>query len=330
MASPSAPQVAKSGTTFSAEKIAKIGTLALPVIYVCGFVIISLYEADFGIADFTLIKVKALAAGLGFGLFLAVPALAGIRSFRILGMRSPGGTRVDLKDDSQRVYLHIIKIADFYFLCVFLSMAFSFLFARRLRVWVIDTPTYQQPGHFSWLVQNAGIVTVLTFMFPIIQHSLVARNFARKPVRCTVLVGLTFALWAIWTLRMSDWLFFQVTAWFYLVGLCAVLIGTLVSRGLSFTRADWEFAMLLGLSAAISWFATSMYGDLRPAFGGGYPIPARLYLQQNNPVLGTKIVDTTIIEETEQGYYVTGSIGKKEALFIPRSFVTSVQLGKTP
>jgi len=327
MATPTPSTVSGPGATFSLEKVAKASTLALPGIYVCGFVVISLYEAEYGISDFTLIKVRALAAGLLFAVFSAIPALMGIRSFRILGLRSAGGTRVDVKDDSQKKYFYVLKVTEFYYQCGFVSLIFMFFFVPRVRTWIVPEAVYVSPGYFPWLILCANCVSFAIIALTFAQHQPVAKNLANKPVRCTLLVCLTFVLWVIWTIRMSDWLFFQLSAWFYLVGLSAVALGKMISVGVGFTKSDWELKALVGLSLALPWFADGMYGNIKPSFGGGSPISAKFYFQDEDPVLHSKALDAFILEETEQGYYVIKSPGKKESIFLPRSRVVSVQLG---
>ena len=80
MSSPS-PATVNVREKFPFEAITKGVTYALPFVYVCGFVVLSLFEADYGIADLSLVRVKALAAGLSFAFFIGYPALVSIRAF---------------------------------------------------------------------------------------------------------------------------------------------------------------------------------------------------------------------------------------------------------
>jgi hypothetical protein len=129
------PPVAPSQKAFSFDGIAKTGTLALPLIYVLGFMVVTIHQASFGVTEFGFGRVKILGAGLLFTVvFLVIPALVGVRSFRLLGMRTPGGTRVDLKDDSQKVYLYLIKVADSYPVAGFMSLVLGFFLHRPWRL----------------------------------------------------------------------------------------------------------------------------------------------------------------------------------------------------
>ena len=311
------------------EKLAKIVTYALPVVYVCGFVVVSLYEAEFGIADFALLRIKALAAGLLFVLFVGFPSVLGMRTFQLFGFSFSRRVKIDVRPD-QETYFDIIRICDLYASSVFSALLLQLFFVHSPRNWIVDPATYQEPGHFSSLPLGVGLASFALLALFIINGPQIAKHFAVKPRRCTALACLSALVWVTWTLRMSDWLFFQLSAWCYLVSLCSWVVGRLIHKGAGLKARIWEIDVLFGFALSVTWFAASMYGNIKPAFGGGSPIAAKLYLQQDNPVLGSKIVDSYIIEETEQGYYVAKpSESDKRTIFIPRSIVTSVQLGSS-
>lgn len=59
------------------------------VVYLFGFVIVSIHDASFGIADFSLFRTKAIAVGCLFGFLVALPIVVTFRTFRILGLERP-------------------------------------------------------------------------------------------------------------------------------------------------------------------------------------------------------------------------------------------------
>jgi hypothetical protein len=316
--------------SISLEKVAKISTYALPAVYLCGFVVLSLYEGGFGIADLSLVRVKALAAGLLFVFFIAFPSIVGMRAFQLLGLKKPLSTPVNVGGDSNLPYFYIIKLADLYILSFYISMMLQFLFVHHLKVWLMDTPTYQEPWHFSLLPISAGLITVGTFMLSVVQFGLTSKQFAAKPFRCALLGSLVSLLWAIWTFEMSDRLFFQLVGWCYLVGLASILAARAVEKGRGLKSADWEIRILLAFALLVPWFAASLYGNIKPAFGGGSPVSAKLYLMQDNAILGGRILDVLIVEETDHGYYVVNPTRtSKKAVFIPRSSVSTAEFGSS-
>src|SRR6266852_3866663 len=108
--------------SLSLERVAKISTFALPAVYLCGFVVLSLYDSGFGIADLSLVRVKALAAGLLFVFFIAYPSIVGIRAFQMFGLKKPLSTKVDVGSDSNLPYFYVIRLADLYTLSFFISI----------------------------------------------------------------------------------------------------------------------------------------------------------------------------------------------------------------
>jgi hypothetical protein len=325
----SSPTVAsfKESEKFPLEAIAKGITYSLPFLYVCGFIVLSLFEAEYGIADLSLVRVKALATGLLFVFFIGYPALVGIRSFQLLGLKKPGATAV-VGSSRDVGYFYVIKISSNYMLSVFSSTGLLLLFAHRPRVWIFDTPTFQEPSHFSILTFSAGLVSFFVFTLGLLitsSRNIVPKHFATKPGRCAVLAVLVSVLWFIWNAGMSDWTFVQVAFWSYLVGLVSILFAKLIEQKRGPKALDWEVLILMVFVMFVPWFASSLYGTVKPAFGGGSAVPARLYLKEKNAVLQVSTLDAQILEETEQGYYIVSKPDSKSAIFIPRSTVSTAE-----
>ena len=326
MSSPNTAAV-KESDRFPFEAITKGVTYTLPFVYVCGFVVLSLFEADYGIADLSLVRVKALAAGLLFAFFIGYPSLVSIRSFQLFGLKKPGTTLVNVGTDSNLGYFYVIKFSELYVSSFFASMLLLLFWAHKPRIWIMDTPTYQEPGHFSLLTLSAGIISTSVFFLGIAPSmgGIIAKRFATKPKRCAVLISLISVLWLIWNFEMSDSDFFKLVGWFYSVGLASILAAWLVEKGQGLKATDWEVRILLAFALLVPWFATSFYGNIKPAFGGGSPVSTKLYLKEENPVFRAKTLDVQILEETEQGYYVLSKPDSKITVFVPRSGVSTAQ-----
>ena len=58
-------------------------------------------------------------------------------------------------------------------------------------------------------------------------------------------------------------------------------------------------------------------------FGGGAPVPVVLHLTKKLPVFDSESIPVSLIDETEQGYYVLSANDK--ALFVARSLVEGVE-----
>lgn len=327
MSSPSTSAGVTEPDKFSFEAIAKGVTYALPFIYVCGFVVLSLFEADYGIADLSLVRVKALAAGLLFAFFIGYPSLVALRFFQLLGLKKPGSIVLQIGKASNLRYFYIIKLSELYIFSVLVSMALLLFFTHRPRVWIVDTPTYQEFGHFSLVTFSAGIISTAVFFLGTLppMGGVIAKHFPTRPFSCALLILLISVLWVIWTFEMSDRKFFDLVGWCYLVGLASVIAAWLVEQGKGLKSTDWELRILVGFSILVPWFASGFYGSIKPAFGGGSSLPAKLYLKEDNAVFRGRVVDVDIIEETEQGYYVLSKTETSKAVFVPRSSVSTAQ-----
>jgi hypothetical protein len=327
MSSPNAGPISQRDT-FSFEAIAKGITYALPFVYLCGFVILSLFEAEFGITDLSLVRVKTLAAGLLFALFITYPALVSLRAFQLFGFKKPGSTVVNIGHDSNMPYFYVIQIMELYVMSSLIAMGLLPFWTHKPRAWITGTPAYQEPGHFSFLTFSAGVMTTVVFFLGVMPSigGLIRKHFSAKPLRCAVLISLVSLLWLIWNFEMSDRMFFELVAWCYSVGLASILAGRGIEKGEDLKSTDWELGILVAFSLLVPWFATSFYGNIKPAFGGGSPGSAKLYLKEDNAILRAKIVDVLIVEETEQGYYVVDPTkDSKAAVFVPRSSVSTAE-----
>lgn len=331
--SSSTPALAKAHAekpTF--EVVAKAITYALPFVYVCGFVVLSLFEAEYGIVDFSLIKVKAVAAGLLFAVFMAYPAIVSIRAFQLLGLKKPGSNLVEVGSEANHPYFSIIKICELFVLSEFSALALVFFFRTTPTVWLFNSPNYLAGGHFSALAFSLVVCAFASLMLGLNlgMGKLLAKHFRTRPRSCAILVFLNSVLWAIWTFQLSDHLFFSLVGWCYLVGLASITVAWLLGEGESLKARDWEIAAILSFSVLVPWFATGLYGRIKPAFGGGAPVEANLYLKENIPPFTTKSLNVLIIEETEQGFYVlNGTVGSKAATFVPRENVSTVQFNSS-
>jgi hypothetical protein len=288
---------------------------------------LSLFEADYGIADLSLVRIKALAAGLLFAFFVGYPSLVAVRFFQLLGLKKPGSVVLDIGSKSNLRYFYIIKFSELYVFSVLISLGLLLFFTQRPRVWIAGTPTYQELGHFSLLTYSAGIITTAVFLLGTIptMSGLIAKRFATRPISCAALIFLISVLWVVWTFEMSDRKFFYLVGWCYLVGLASVIVAWLVEQGKGLKSTDWELRIVVAFSILVPWFASGFYGGIKPAFGGGSPVSAKLYLKEDNPIFRTRVLDVDIIEETEQGYYVLSKTEASKAVFVPRSSVSTAQ-----
>jgi hypothetical protein len=84
---------------------------------------------------------------------------------------------------------------------------------------------------------------------------------------------------------------------------------------------NWFFIIL-----AIGFYIAALFGSVQSKVGGGAPTPVVFYLNKPVAWLDSTTVSVSLLDETDQGFYVLTS-GKSRALFIPRSDVASLYFG---
>lgn len=75
----------------------------------------------------------------------------------------------------------------------------------------------------------------------------------------------------------------------------------------------------------LSFYATKVYGRLKPMFGGGLPMAVRLYVKEVNPIIQEGIVDAFLVDENSNGYHIVRTRDSKHAVFIARGAVSAVE-----
>ena len=88
-------------------------------------------------------------------------------------------------------------------------------------------------------------------------------------------------------------------------------------------KTEWERIVFFMIPAIFGMYAIRVYPNISHHFGGGAPVPIVLHLTKKLPVFDSEAPAVSLIDETEQGYYVLGSSDK--ALFVARSFVEEVE-----
>ena len=70
-------------------------------------------------------------------------------------------------------------------------------------------------------------------------------------------------------------------------------------------------------------YAAKVYPTIKTQYGGGAPVPIVLHFTKKLPVFDSEKVSVSLIDETEQGYYVVRAEDK--AVFVSRGLVEEVE-----
>ena len=83
---------------------------------------------------------------------------------------------------------------------------------------------------------------------------------------------------------------------------------------------EWE-SILFPLFMALVFYSTSVYGRMRPMFGGGgggSPTPVRLHLERATTFAPNNSVSGFRVDENDRGYYLLKSEQDRAANFVSR------------
>ncbi|MGA2967221.1 MAG: hypothetical protein ABSD64_13500 [Terriglobales bacterium] len=277
--------------------------------YGVGFVILSAYEARYGIVQFGPLRARIFLVGF---VFSALSAFAVAAHHYGLAYYGPLQKVMENADPALRSERAVVLACGFTFTAYLMAAMFSlFLFVQDVP---IPRPRY------LWIRVAALAVGWLAFY---LVNRWMARRFTENPEKSAILAALaSFALFGAvsW---MGPEEIVGLALWFWM----AAMFGLAARSSQNRMLYALDFRVWIGIVLSISIYVTSVVGHMQQKFGGGAPVPAVVYLSKPFPLSnGATTVEVSLLDETEQGYYVLPP-GRHRALFIPRGEVVSIYFG---
>lgn len=272
-----------------------------------GFVILAVYEARYGIFQFSPLRARIFLVGFTFSALVALPAAAEHYKLSYYG---PLGPVLQNNDRRLQNYRSVVLGSGFVFTAFFMAGLFRLvLFA--------PSPSTKLP---SWgRLAAAAFVAGILALFVV--YAIVMRRFAAHPESTTAAAVLTTGVF-LTSMYFTDKDLFHLTFWFFLSGVIALSMRGSTNRLLSaLDFRNWLFIIL-----AIWFYISAVFGSVQSKVGGGAPTPVVFYLNKPVAWLDSTTASVSLLDETDQGFYVLSS-GKSKALFIPRSDVGSLYFG---
>ncbi len=287
--------------TFSQALVVGAGLL-----YLFGFVIVSIFDASYGVADFSLFRTKVLAVGTLFVFLLSLPVLLTFRMFGIFGLRNRTPDPFTPSSPRARVF-HFIDVALYIpFACTGIAWLVVFLFPR--------SALWRGKG-FSLFLLTSALVAV---------PAVLGINHFNKHPLVFVLMSLVADVFLFVVLfKYTDRAFFWIVAWFVIVAVVALLVSHTVKDRENLKHTQRERVFLSFVPLIFGVYAFKVYPQLRHEVGGGVPVSIVLHLTKKLPPFDSEIVPVSLIDETEQGYYVLR--GSDKAVFVARGLVEAVE-----
>ncbi len=289
--------------SMGASQIIKIAAEALTVLaigsYAIGFIVVNSYLLAYGYSSYALFKTAYIGAGILFLIFVTPMAIT-LYSF-VLSREWAKDTSQDLSAKRRR--LNFVSIPILIFVAYFMLNSIA---SDELRTAADEFP--------SWVIYLMAAVLVISVCMLFLEN--VNREWR-------------LAVWAKKYNGLSSFILY-ITGFFWsykVVALYSILlVGFAVWLTIKFlfgeqsilTRVrDWppgvaaELAGVIGLSlVAIGFFGTTLYGHIKPQYGGGKPSRVRVLIAEGKKGalspqdwpknMESLLADTQLIDSTEK------------------------------
>jgi hypothetical protein len=297
----------ESRTSTILQSCSHVLVVGAGLVYIFGFIIMSIFDAKYGISDFALFRSKVIAVGTMFVFLVGFAVIVTFRTFSIFGLtfdRAPA-SGITITPENESLLL-IATALCMPFICYGFVYPLFFNFAAYPDV----------------AIKGSG-VAFLPVVAVILIGVLGRKWFNTRPILFVLAYAINTTSFFIILFKYGN----RNMAWF-LFWLSMACTFTLVIS-LSFRSRDeirkteWERIVLFIIPAIFGMYAIKVYPNISHQFGGGAPVPIVLHLTKKLPVFDSEDAAVFLIDETEQGYYVLGSSDK--ALFVARNFVEEVE-----
>ncbi|MGA2903065.1 MAG: hypothetical protein ABSD98_04485 [Candidatus Korobacteraceae bacterium] len=276
------------------EAVSKnVATLGATV-YICGFLITSIYHSSYGFAETNPFRPRILAAGAWFLLFTSVPIFS-VTRFR-------GKDPLQWKSFAEFLYPYFVG-------CMFLGFPAAAVFDL--------TGNGKVVAPLRWWGMLGIVIALAIFVF--------IQSWKKTPPLVTSIVSIAFVAYfvqAVWRQMViaGEFQIGAIPLWLFGVGVITLLELNARSGGLP--EGDWTKTTIPVL-AAVFIFATFYYPHIKAAWGGGAPLTVTLFLTKDVATdLGGR-ASVRLLDESDQGLYVLRQ-NDTRATFIPRSSISMI------
>jgi hypothetical protein len=276
------------------------------LVYLFGFIVVSVFDASYGIADFSVFRTKVIAVGALFVFLVGLAMIVTFRIFHIFGLAPERANPSPIQATPQNRAFIIADVAlSIPFACVGLTMPLVFLFTK-----------------FPW-TGSGYIFIVLSIAAAVALGFLGLKWLNTHPFLFVSLSALNTAglLWILF--RYADRSNFWFVVWLSVACTFTFHISQKLRKTEEIHRTEWERLLLIIVPAIFGLYATRVFPNIKHEFGGGAPVPVILHLTKKLPPFDSEIVPVSLIDETEQGYYVLR--GSDKAVFVARGMVEAVE-----
>ncbi|MGA7312624.1 MAG: hypothetical protein WBX22_01515 [Silvibacterium sp.] len=305
--SPSLPPAA----TVTLDVVSKSVAAFAIVLYVCGFLILSIYHTSYGFFETNPLRPRIASAGAWFLLFTALPYLV-IKPFQ--------NSRY-YKERDKLWTLTPILVFSYWLLC-----GAAGLYLLR---WIFDISSNDPLASLSRIRFTHPVLAAVMIILgiAILIYVLLSKRgstFGAIIALAIVTYELAATVHKLFISRTFDST--AIGLWLFCVGILMFL--EIRFRSWSVTSRYWipRIALMLG---AVFVFGTFYYPHIKTSLGGGTPIPVTIYFTKDSIIKPSQSVTAFLIDESDSGLYIIGKSDKK-ATFIPRNAIGVVHFSDDP
>jgi hypothetical protein len=277
------------------------------LVYIFGFIIVSIFDAKYGISDFSLFRAKVIAVGTMFIFLIGLTVIVTFRMFAIFGLsfdRAPAsGVTIKLENEP---HLMIATALCMPFICYGFVYLLTFIFV-----------TYPDIS-----LKGSGL-TFLTIAAVIFIGVIARKWFNARPILFVSAYAINTGAFFIILFKYSNRTMFWFLLWLSTACTFTFIISLSFRSPEEIRKTEWERIVLTIIPAIFVMYAIKVFPNISHQFGGGAPLPVVLHLTKKLPALDSENASVFLLDETERGYYVLRSSDK--ALFVARSFVEEVE-----
>lgn len=286
------------------DALSKGTVVTLIVIYGCGFLIVSLHNASYGVSEVSPLKPKILAAGTLFLLLTLIPI---ILARRLLPQVEDLGTR-------QAIAKATVAAAGYLIACSILAGSISILTAQA------TASSHGWSFYIPFLIGGAIFVGLIEM------RKYASRTYEQQPVKTAVIIGVIIVFYLGFSIYSAvKGTPGVLTLWFFGVGVFGVLVEVNIRK-----QTEYDWTKVLGVVvSALAIFSTLVYPRLNASWGGGSPTPVILYFSGESRILPGQQLEANLLDESDTGIYVVKK-DERQAIFIPHAAVSALYFSDKP
>jgi hypothetical protein len=281
------------------------------LVYLFGFIIVSVFDATYGIADFSLLRTKVISVGIVFAVLVGLSVVVTFRMFSFFGLTVKHADISEVTITPQNRPFAIVDMAlSIPLVCFGLAWPLSFLFLA-FPIWT---------GKWFSLVIVTSAITAT-------QGVTGKKWFNSHPFLFVILSASNTSAFFVILFVYGHRSIFWFVVWLSLVCLFTLQTSFKISNPEEVRKTEWERLFLTIVPVIFGLYATKLYPKIPHQFGGGAPVPIILHSSKKLPALDSENATVSLIDETEQGYYVLS--GADKAIFVARGLVEEVEFLRT-